>query len=175
MERRFLVEAKSFVFSVLDVASVLRVEEKRKDFSGEVLLSNQCTEWLVSMMELLMGSSRDSDFVKSLGRGQRCQSYKRGGNKNGQFVEAATYGVGERRGFLLVPEGRRGWGWLKFVGELQKAREFLVATVGCGFGSSLPTEKVGNRPSFVEVVRAELCPPVTALFTSSRQGNLLGK
>jgi hypothetical protein len=44
MERRFLVEAKSFVFSVLDGVSVLRVEEKRKDFSGEVLLSNQCTD-----------------------------------------------------------------------------------------------------------------------------------
>jgi len=43
MERRFL-EAKSFVFSVHDGASVLWMEEKRKDFSGEVLLSNQCTD-----------------------------------------------------------------------------------------------------------------------------------
>jgi hypothetical protein len=32
MERRFLMEAKSFVFSVLDGASMLRVEEMRKDF-----------------------------------------------------------------------------------------------------------------------------------------------
>jgi hypothetical protein len=58
MERRFL-EAKSFVFSVHDGASVLWMEEKRKDFSGEVLLSNKCTEWLVLTMEELMGFPED--------------------------------------------------------------------------------------------------------------------
>jgi hypothetical protein len=42
MEMRFLVELKSFILSVLDGASVLRVEEKRNGFFGEVLLSNQC-------------------------------------------------------------------------------------------------------------------------------------
>jgi hypothetical protein len=34
------VEAKSFVLSVLDGASILRVEEKREGFFGEILLSN---------------------------------------------------------------------------------------------------------------------------------------
>jgi hypothetical protein len=51
MEMRFLVESKSFVLSALDGASVLRVEEKRKGFFGEVILSNQCTAWLASTME----------------------------------------------------------------------------------------------------------------------------
>jgi hypothetical protein len=32
-----------------------------------------------------------------------------------------------------------------------------------------------NRPLFVEVVRAELCPAATAMFTSSRQGNQMGE
>jgi hypothetical protein len=40
MERRFLMEAKSFVLLVLDGASVLRVEEKREGFFSEILLSN---------------------------------------------------------------------------------------------------------------------------------------
>jgi hypothetical protein len=39
MDKRFIVEAKTFVFSVLDGVSVLRVEEKRKNFSSEVILS----------------------------------------------------------------------------------------------------------------------------------------
>jgi hypothetical protein len=43
MDKRFIVEAKTFVFSVLDGSSVLRVEEKRKNFSGEVILSFQCS------------------------------------------------------------------------------------------------------------------------------------
>jgi hypothetical protein len=94
---------------------------------------------------------------------------RRGGKKNGRVVEAAVYGVGGWRGFLLIPEGHGGWGWLKFVGELRKAKDFLVAMVGCGFGSSSPAEKEGvqkvgpgmgkvlncNKPLFVEVVRAD--------------------
>lgn len=83
MERRFLVEAKSFVFSVLDGVSVLRVEKKMKDFSGEVLLSNQCTDWLVSTMEELMGFPGDSEFVKSFWEGSKVSIVHRGGNKNG--------------------------------------------------------------------------------------------
>jgi hypothetical protein len=39
MDTRFIVEAKTFVFSVLDGALVLRVEGKIKNFSGEVILS----------------------------------------------------------------------------------------------------------------------------------------
>jgi hypothetical protein len=55
MERRFLVELKYFVLSILDGASVLWVEEKRKGFFGEVLLSNHCTAWLALTMEVLLG------------------------------------------------------------------------------------------------------------------------
>lgn len=40
MERRFLMESKSFVILVLDGVLVLRVKEKRKGFFGEVLQSN---------------------------------------------------------------------------------------------------------------------------------------
>lgn len=46
MERRFLVETKSFVLSVSDSTSVLRVEEKRKGFSGVVLLGKLYTALL---------------------------------------------------------------------------------------------------------------------------------
>lgn len=49
------MEAKSFVVSILDGASVLWVEEKRKCYSGAVILSNQCTAWLALTMEVLVG------------------------------------------------------------------------------------------------------------------------
>lgn len=113
---------------------------------------------------------------------------RKGGNKNGRFVEAAVYGVGGRRGFLLIPEDRGGWGWLKSVGELRKAKDFVVTTVGCGFRSSSLAEKVSGkkvgpgmgrvvnciRPLFVEVVWVESCLVATTMFTLSRQGNPLG-
>jgi hypothetical protein len=44
MEKSFIVESKIFVFSVLDGASRLRVGEKRKSFSSEIVISSQCSE-----------------------------------------------------------------------------------------------------------------------------------
>jgi hypothetical protein len=40
MDKKFLVEPKSFAFSVLVGASALRVEEKRKKFLGVVILNS---------------------------------------------------------------------------------------------------------------------------------------
>jgi uncharacterized protein len=108
MDRQFLVEAKAFVFSVIEGASVLRVEEKRKFYSGAVLRSNQCIEWMVSTMEVLMGGHGMSDFVKLFREGAKVTIVRIGGNNNGRFVEAAVYGVGVQRGFLCIPEGRGG-------------------------------------------------------------------
>jgi hypothetical protein len=48
---------------VLDRALMLRVEEKRKGFLGELLLTNQITEWLALTIEILMGFPGD-EFVK---------------------------------------------------------------------------------------------------------------
>lgn len=53
--------------------------------------------------------------------------------------------MGGWRGFLLIHEGCGGWGWLKFVGELGKAKDGLVATIECGFGSSSLAKKVGEK------------------------------
>ena len=103
------MEAKTFVFSVTEGASVLRVEEKRKFYSGVVFLSNQCIEWLVSTMEVLRGGHGLSDSVKSFREGAKVTIVRIGGNINGRFVEAAVYGVGVQRGFLRIPEGRGGW------------------------------------------------------------------
>jgi len=55
---------------------------------------------------------------------------RRGGNEDGWFLEAAAYGMGRRRGILMIPERRGGWGWHKFAYELRKAKEYLFAMVG---------------------------------------------
>jgi len=71
MEKKFSVEAKSFAFVALDGASVLRVVEKRNKFLGEVVLSAQCSNWLASTLEVLMGISEDQEFVKSFREGSK--------------------------------------------------------------------------------------------------------
>jgi hypothetical protein len=75
MEKKFSVEAKSFAIVVLDGASVLRVVEKRIFFFffSKVVLSAQCSDWLASSLEVLMGIPEDQEFVKSFREGLLCK------------------------------------------------------------------------------------------------------
>lgn len=93
---------------------------------------------------------------------------RRGGNQASHFLEAAAFGMGDQKGFIVIPVGRRGCDWLKFSDELRKARVSLFAKAGCESGSSLASVKtVGKEeevrpglaplwkgPSFVEVLRS---------------------
>lgn len=116
MEKSFIVELKTFVFSVLDGVSVLRVEEKRRIFPGELILSTQCSEWLASTLEILLGFPEIQDFIKSFREGSKVLIARRGGNQAGRFLKAAAFGMGGRKGFILIIEGHGGWVWRKFSG-----------------------------------------------------------
>jgi hypothetical protein len=134
-----------------------------------VVLSPQCFEWLVSTLEVLLGLPDEQDFVKFLREGSKILIARRCENKAGHFLEASSFGMGGQKGFILIPEGRRGWGWHKFSGELRKAVDYFSDLVGCGLGSSSTSEmkegklegqSVGLAPkwtglSFAEVVRSD--------------------
>jgi hypothetical protein len=99
------------------------------------------------------------------------------GIKLGRFLEVTTFRLGGRKGSILIPEGRGGWGWLKFSDKLRKAGDFLSVSVGCGLGSSSTSEKKvlkGVRstlslapkwtgPSFAEVLRSDSTTVAKAL------------
>jgi hypothetical protein len=124
MEKSFLVESKIFVFLVLDGVSRLRVGEKRKSFSGEIVISPQCSEWLASMLEILLGFREDQEFIKSFREGSKILIAWRGGNHTGHFLEAAVFGVGwpERAHF---DPGKPWWvGLAQILRRAEKGRCF---------------------------------------------------
>jgi len=182
IEKSFIVESKIFVFSVLDRVSMMRVGEERKSFSGEIIINSQCSEWLASTLEILLCHLEDQDFIKSFREGSKILIARRGSNQASRFLEAATFGMGGRKGFIVIPEGRRGWGWLKFSDKLRKARDYLSTKAGCGSGSSLASVKtVGKEeevrpglaplwkgPSFVEVLRSGSFSAVKELIVGGR-------
>jgi len=129
-EISFIVELKTFVFSVLDGASTLRVGEKRKSFSGKIFISSSCSEWLALTLENLVGYPKDQVFIKSFREGSRVLIARRWCNQAGRFLEAASFGMGGRKGFILIPEGRGGCSWIKFFDELRKAVVSFSALVG---------------------------------------------
>jgi hypothetical protein len=141
VDKNFLVESKSFTFSVLGGASTVRVEEKRKNLLGVVILNAQSSEWLASLLEVVLGLPAEQDFVKSFREGSKDLIARRGGNKAGRFLEATTFGLGSRKGSIVFPVGRGGWGWLKFSDELRNVVDFFSASVGGGPGSSSTSEK----------------------------------
>jgi len=108
MERRCCVEAKSFVFTVVEGASVVRLEERRRNFSGLVLLGPQSVGWLISMMESLLWYPGEKDFVRSFREGSKVLIVRRGGNVAGRFLEVAVYAVGGRRGLSISLKVMRG-------------------------------------------------------------------
>jgi hypothetical protein len=162
------VEAKTFVFTVVERASVVRLEERRKFFYGLVILSAQCIGWFASTMENLQWFSREKDFIKSFREGSKVLIVRRGGNAAGRFLEVAVYGAGGQRGIIFIPEGRDGRGWKSFVLELGKISAFLKVPLRLGVvrpatlrektrrnGDGVFLSKDG-APSFVEVLRS--CP-----------------
>jgi hypothetical protein len=115
-----------------------------------------------------LGHPEDQDFIKSFREGSKILIARRGDNQAGRFLEATTFWMPGRKGFIVIPEGHRGWSWLKFSDELRKAKDYLSAKAGCGSRSSLASVKtVGKEeevrpglaplwkgPSFVEVLRS---------------------
>jgi len=93
MERWFFVEAKTFVFSMVEGASVLRWEERRKGFSSVVFLGSQCTTWLASTVVELTWLFGAKEFVKSFKEGPKVLIVQSGGNSSGRFLEVAVYRI----------------------------------------------------------------------------------
>jgi hypothetical protein len=90
---------------------------------------------------VLLGLLEEQEIVKSFREGLKLLIARRGGNKDGRFLEVSSFGLGGRKGFIVIPEGRGGWGWIKFSDELRKVVDFLSGPVGSGSGSSPSLEK----------------------------------
>jgi len=125
LERRFFVEAKTFLFSVEEGNSMLSMEERRKGFFGVVLLGLQCTAWVVTAVKEALWSQGLEDFVKSFQEDLKAWIVRKGCNKDGRFLELVVYAVGGRSGFILFPKGLGGRGWNRVVDELCKVMVFL--------------------------------------------------
>ena len=51
MERQFSIKAKAFCFTMKEGSSNLQLEERRKDFTGVILVGPQSSVWLVAKVE----------------------------------------------------------------------------------------------------------------------------
>ena len=127
MECCFLVEAKAFSFLAKARRLELRLEERRKGFAGFILLGLQCSIWLVATVEDALMFPGKKDFVKSFREYVKVLMVRRGGNKACQLLEVVVYAEEGWKGVIWLSEGREGWGWRRFAGELRQMLEFFGA------------------------------------------------
>jgi hypothetical protein len=139
LESHFFMESKLFSFLVEEGKPKLFVEERRRGFLGSVFLGPRGVDWLLEMLEELLRSSGSEDFFKSIQVESKALTVRRGGNRNGRFLVVITQAVDDRRNVIVLPEGREGWGWGRFAGELSRVKAFFEATVVPPFGSNSVT------------------------------------
>ena len=116
MERQFSIEAKAFCFLTKDGSSLFQLEERRKNFVGYIFVSTQCSSWLVDMVEA--ACQVKEDIAKSFCEGDKALMVHGGANKAGRFLKVAVFMEGGHKGGIWLLEGRDGWGWWRFAGEL---------------------------------------------------------
>jgi hypothetical protein len=75
LERRFFMDAKTFLLSVEEGKSILRMEERRKGFFGVVRIGMQCIAWAIAGVKEALQSKGVEDCVKfdGLGYSERLQ------------------------------------------------------------------------------------------------------
>jgi hypothetical protein len=155
MENRFFVEAKSFIFSVVEGTFVLGVAKKRKDFLGRVRLSSGCVDWLLLMVEEVLQNPDSEDFVKYFREGSKVTIVRTGGNSSGQFLVVTVFDVGGRRGMIVFPEGCDGRGWGHVFGELSKVLGFFGSSVVYPSSGAPTREEVEQGHGFIVVRKGD--------------------
>jgi hypothetical protein len=130
MECRFSIEAKAFYFTMKDGSSNLRLEERMKGFDGFILVGPQSSIWLAAKVEEVFLSWVKEVTIAYFREDENVLMVRGGRNKAGKFLEVAIYTEGGRKGVIWLPEGKNGWGWRCFVGELRRMMEFQGGKVG---------------------------------------------
>jgi hypothetical protein len=144
MERRFMVEAKTFFFST--EASQLLLEERRKGFLGIILVGLQGEAWLATTVEEASRAPVLVDFIKSSSEGRKLLTVRGGCNKGGRFLEVVASVDDDQKGIIWIPKACSGQGWWRFVTELRLLLAALDSSLGFSFEGSVPEDHSSGSP-----------------------------
>jgi hypothetical protein len=124
MEMWFSVEAKAFCFTAKEGSTDLRLEERRKGFVGFIRVGPQGAVWLVAKVEEAFQSQVKDGSAKGFREDENSLLVREGCNKAGRFLEVAVEADGGWKGMIWLLEGKKGWGWRRFVSEMRRMLEF---------------------------------------------------
>jgi hypothetical protein len=147
--RGWYVESKSFEMLIKGGNYGLRMVEKGKKMQGSIFIHRDEINWLVGAVEVALDVETSEVFWDTSSAGFPRVLVQRRANRHGSFIFIEEYEGRNRRGSVLIPEGRHGQGWCRLVSELKIARSALWK--GREFRVRKASRVIPGR-SFAEVV-----------------------
>jgi hypothetical protein len=149
MARRWHVESKSFEMLIKGGNSGLRMVERGRIIRGSIFIQRDEIAWMVGAVEEVLEVDSSAVYWDPSSAGFPRVLVQRRSNRHGNFILIEEYEGRNRRGSVLIPEGRYGQGWSRLISELRIAR--LTLWKGREFRMNKGSQVVSGR-SFAEVV-----------------------
>jgi hypothetical protein len=123
--RSWYVESKTFEMLIKGGNSGLRIVERGKRKQGSIFLQRDEIAWLVGAVEGVLDVDTSEVFWDPTSAGYPRVLVQRRSNRHGNYLLIEEFERSNRRGSILIPEGRYGQGWIRLVAELRSARSIL--------------------------------------------------
>jgi hypothetical protein len=147
--RIWYVESKEFEMLIKGENSGLRIVERSKKKQGSIFIRRDEIAWLVGAVEEVLDVETSEVFWDQSSAGFPRILVQKRSNRHGSLIIIEEFEGKNRRGSVLIPEGRHGQGWTRLVSKLRIAK--LSLWKGREFRESKVTQVVSGR-SFAEVV-----------------------
>ena len=83
-------------------------------------MGKECAKRILSIMEQFILSEHHDHFARTVREGETVFILQSGSNAHGYYLMISELLHGRRKGFLVIPEGRMGYGWRGFMWHLKK-------------------------------------------------------
>jgi hypothetical protein len=148
--RSWFVESKEFDMLIKGGNLGLRIVERSNNKQGTIFILRDELVWLVGAVEGVVEVDSSEVFWDQARAGFPRIFVQKRYNRHGRFLIIEEFEGRNRRGSILIPEGRHGQGWSRLLSELRTAR--LALWKDRKFRESKVAKAVSGDRTFAEVV-----------------------
>jgi hypothetical protein len=121
--RSWIVESKEFELLIKGGASGVRIFERSNRKQRSIFLQRDELVWLVGTVKKVMAEETLEVFWDQSRAGYPQIIAQKCSNRHERFLTLEEFDG--RSGAILIPEGRYGQGWVRFISEVRMANEAL--------------------------------------------------
>ena len=126
------IESKTFEFAIEEGGSffLLRIYERGRNSLRSICMGKESAKRILFHIEELISKQKSGQFARTVREGDRVLILQLGSNAHGTFLLFSELDNGCRRGSIVIPEGKSGFGWRGFGTHLRKTILPIIQTIG---------------------------------------------